>query len=273
MNWPGGARTIRLVVVLALMALAASGCIINANEAGTGPIDADSVNGPTPAATAVDTQPQFEPTAPPTATAVPEPTPTATPEPTPTPVPPPVATPRPVQEASEEPVTVAAGSFSTNVPVRGQTSFELTTELAILQLSGHTLMYLDATRTAEVDLFSPVASANGGQLITYDDVLNEFESIFPDLTELDSTTVAGSPARVFEGRPPVQGDRGFHTDLALRGEDLTGWFTPGIVKIWLIDSPSGVLAISAESIDDDANFAQAKTLAAEVIETLTIRSR
>jgi len=213
---------------------------------------------PTPAATAT-----------PEPTATPMPTPTSVPTATPPPLPTPLATTAPVLDAAL--TVVPAGEVQ--VPVLGSIVFELLEPRPILQHAGHSLVYVDDTRTAEVDVFTPVATATGEQLDTVESIVDyvKSEPNLADLQELASTVIQGFDARVFEGRPKVARQRAFFTDELHQDDELDGWFTPERLRLWLIDTPRGVLAVSAESLSEDqVSFTTAVILATEVLGSLRV---
>lgn len=212
---------------------------------------------------------QFEPTAtaePPTPTPEPSPEPTPTPEPTATSVP--VGpTPLPVStDENFEPTTIQPGLIA--VPVRGA-AFVLDQARPILQLPGHTLVYLDDDRQGEVDIFVPAGDRDGNPLATIDDVAGfiETDPAFVGVVELRPVSIAGLPTRVFEGNGVV-GEKAFVTELAAEDEQL-GWFPPLTMRIWLIDHPDGPVIVSAESLEDPGRYSDAIRLATAILSTIT----
>jgi hypothetical protein len=222
--------------------------------------------------TATPATPQFQPTVPPAPSPTPAPTVPPTPEATATPIPPPTpaATPLPAEVPADDstPSLVLAGPVS--VPVGEVTTFELGSDRPILQLPGHTLIYLDDNRLAEVDVFTPVAAGTGTPLGDYAAVIAHIESdpVFSAMDELDPVSIAGSPSRVFEGLPG-QGDRGFYTDIGTVGNDLAGWFPPLRLRMWVIEAPRGPIIVTAESLEDPGQFTDAVRLATEILTSIT----
>jgi hypothetical protein len=256
-----------LATGVALLAIA-GGCVVEDPliEATTGATT--GVPGPTASAIA----PQFQtPTvAPPPTPAIPAASPTPLPTPLPTAAPQPLATPLPELEPNLEnqPSLVQAGPVT--VPVAGLTQFRLSTPRPVLQLPGHTLIYLDPQRQAEVDIFSPVAAGDGTPLPSYDDVIGRLltDPIFADVAELDPVSIAGFASRVFEGLP-VTGQRGFYNDLTTISNENAGWFPPLRVRMWVIDAPRGAVIVSAETLEDPGQYSDAVRLATEILTTIT----
>lgn len=156
------------------------------------------------------------------------------------------------------------------VPVGGTTSFRLARPRPVLQQPGHTLIYLDADRQAEVDIFTPVANDEGDALDDYNAVMVELttNTVFADLGELEPVTIAGLPARVFEGSL-ITGERGFHTDTSTIGNDWAGWFPPARMRLWIIDAPSGPIVVTAESLFDPGQYDEAVRMAGGLLSTIT----
>jgi len=210
-------------------------------------------------------QPQFEPTV--AVEPTPLPTPTAIPEPTATPVPagpPPLPTTSPEEEF--QPVPVEAGLVV--VPVRGA-RFMLAETRPVLQLGGHTLIYVDDERNAEVDIFIPAAAADLSPIGSYDTLITYLETHIPlaGLAELSPVSIAGIPTRVFEGTASST-ERAFVTELAAADNDQLGWFPPGRMRLWVIDHPDGPVIVSAESLENPGRYSEAVRLATEILSTI-----
>ncbi|MEM7096079.1 MAG: hypothetical protein AAF567_23945 [Actinomycetota bacterium] len=228
------------------------------------------------AETSTPTEPSPTAPPPPTPTPVP-PTPTAPPPPTATPTTPPTPTPRPVPTSippiipgpDNEPSILTEGPVS--FPVAGTTSVRLDQPRPVLILPGHTLIYVDPDREAEVDIFTPIADGLGEPFTDYEAVADYLTSdpAFVDVPETDSATVAGFPARVFQGLP-VTGERGFYTDASTIGNDSAGWFPPVRLRLWLIDTPNGPLVITAESLFDPGQFPEANRMVRAFLQTLRL---
>ncbi len=138
----------------------------------------------------------------------------------------------------------------------------------VLQLGGHTLIYVDDERTAEVDIFIPSADRDGGAFDSYDAVVAYLQSdpVFVGVQELTPVSIAGLATRVFEGTAEST-ERAFVTDLA--STDLMfGWFPPGRMRLWLIDHPDGPVIVSAESLENPGRYSEAVRLATEVLSTI-----
>lgn len=251
-----------------LMAAVAAACVVDTpGIENTGPV-LEQTAVPQPTAVA----PAFEPTVdvgPPTA--IPEPTATLTPtavaEPTATPAalgPPPLPTAAP--ESEFEPTAVQPGLVV--VPVRGA-RFMLTETHPVLQLGGHTLIYVDAERTAEVDIFIPAAAADGSVIDSYEVLVTYLESapVFAGLAELSPVSIAGIPTRVFEGTADSP-DRAFITEVAAAENDQLGWFPPARMRLWVINHPDGPVIVSAESLENPGRYSDAVRLATEVLSTI-----
>ncbi len=258
---------VALVLVIGLVA----GCVVDSTviETTQGTPQAGTESTPT-SAVPTDATPTvgvlFEPTV--TATPTPAATPTATtpPEPTATEVPA-GPTPLPTTDPTTEfaPTPVAPGLVA--VPVRGA-SFMLDQSRPVLQLGGHTLIYLDDERTAEVDIFTPVADRDGNPLVAYSDVIDYIASdaAFGAIQELTPVSIAGLATRVFEGTAAAT-ERAFVTELGATSEQL-GWFPPARMRLWFIDHPDGPVVVSAESLEDPGRYSDAVRLATEVLSTI-----
>ena len=249
-----------------VLALVASACMVESPTLEPLATDGDAVATPLPTIAA----PVFEPTTVPEATSTP--VPTSTPEPAATPVPAPT-TATPLLEAQTPDETVLPETLQpglVRVPVGGATTFRLARPRPVLQQPGHTLIYLDSDRQAEVDIFTPVANDAGDRLTDFDAVLNELATnpVFADLDELAPVTIAGLPARVFEGSL-LTGARGFHTDVSTIGNDWAGWFPPARMRLWIIDAPSTPIVVTAESLFDPGQYDEAVRMAGGLLSTIT----
>lgn len=259
-----------VVATLTLFVLAGSvlmGCVVD------DPVIETTAAGPEASTVGVEPTPssavEFVPTATPApATPTPVPSPTATAEPTPTATPVPTGpTPLPTALPGDfEPSSVEAGLVV--VPVRNA-RFMLGEAHPVLQLAGHTLIYVDDERTAEVDIFVPAGDRNGSPLASYDDVVSfiETDPVFDAVDELTPVSIAGFSTRVFEGTADAT-DRAFVTDLAATDETL-GWFPPVRMRLWLIDHPDGPVVVSAESLEIPGRYSEAVRLATEILSTIT----
>lgn len=270
-SWEAAVTTWRrgaLVCVAALFVL--SGCTtqtelgdVSATADQVSTSDANGVLGESTEANPDDAAPAFEPTTPPAPTAEPTAVSTATPAPVPTPSPAPTATTS--EDGDYENVT---GPIA--VPVAGITVLELFGSHPVLQLSNHTLLYLDEQRLAEVDIFVPYATGDGTVLEDFDAVAAELNNTdrFPLLDEVSTTTIDGSPALIFEGEAEAI-ERRFHTSAESIGDESAGWFIPLRLKLWLIDTPHGPVIVSAEgTTGNEALFAQATAMATSVLTTI-----
>lgn len=257
------ARAVGLVLALSMVV----GCVVDDPV-----IETTATGAETPTAAAEPTPStivQFEPTEPPAPpTPTPEPSPTATTEPSPTATPMPAGpTPLPTALPDDfEPAPVEPGLVV--VPVR-DARFMLGDSRPVLQLAGHTLIYVDDERTAEVDIFVPAGDRNGAPLAAYDDVVSliETDPVFDAVLELTPVSIAGFSTRVFEGTAEAA-ERAFVTDLAATGEQL-GWFPPVRMRLWLIDHPDGPVVVSAESFENPGRYSEAVRLATEILSTIT----
>jgi hypothetical protein len=146
-------------------------------------------------------------------------------------------------------------------------SFVLDVAHPVLQLGGHTLLYVDGAQDAEVDIFTPVARDDGTPLASFDEVIEFIETnpAFADLAEQPPTTIAGLPTRIFDGVADSP-DRIFITDLL--GPTNTGWFPPRRMRLWVIDQPGETVIVTAESLTDPGRFDEALALANTVLSTI-----
>ena len=169
-------------------------------------------------------------------------------------------------EANFAPITVQPGLIV--VPVRGA-SFRLSTSHPLLQLGGHTLLYVDDAQDAEVDIFTPVADRDGQPFGSYQALISfiTFDAAFANLTEITPVSIAGHPTRVFEG-PAAATERAFVTDLASADDELFGWLPPARMRLWVIDHPAGPVIVSAESLENPGRYSEAVRLATEVLSTI-----
>lgn len=213
----------------------------------------------------VEATASFLPTPVPSPTAV---APTAVPTPTTGPTAVPTVAPLPTVVAVPDvaPTIVEPGTIA--IPI-GVTQFRLSQPRPILQLSGHTLIYVDPDREAEVDIFVPYAKGDGTLLDSYDAVIDYISTdpIFAELEELDPVTIAGVAARVFEGTTDT-GIRGFHTDALVLDNENAGWFPPIRVRMWVIDDAPNPIIVTAESLFDPGQYSDAVRLATEVLSTI-----
>lgn len=259
-------RSLAVLVSLIFLAVLAAGCVVE--ETDSIPLPTEQPNTEVPE---VPT-PVFEPTATPVpAPATPTPLPpTATPVPAP---PTPEATPLPNSEPAPEVDRIGPLQGLLVVPIAGRTSFMLTEPRELVQLPGHTLVYLPEGTGAEVDIFTPVAAADGRTLNTIGDVVIELTTtaVFEGMSELAPVTVAGHPTRVFEGELS-QSERGFYTDAAYVSDPNAGWFPPTQIRMWLIDTPQGVVAVTAEALAGSENYSDAIRLATGILATITFSS-
>lgn len=219
--------------------------------------------------TAIPRPPTPQPTAPP----APSPTmpPAPSPEPTPTPerAPEPDDRPQPLPtvtgDSGFEPTVVPAGLIA--IPVHN-TTFRLAEARPILQLGGHTLIYLDDQAGSEIDIFTPVAFDDGTLIGSYEEVTSFLQSnALLELEESESVTIAGHSTRVFEGLGPDR-TRAFITDATeLKNIDL-GWFPPDQLKLWVVDHPDGPVIVTAEALTDSNQYSDALALAGDILSTI-----
>lgn len=262
-------RLMAAVLLLSVVSVVLAGCVVDSPSIeSTASGDAPTTANPTSTVAAEPTSAvRFEPTAtpaPPTPTV--EPTATTPPEPTAT-IAPAGPTPLPLSSDPEfEPVPVDAGPVA--VPVRGAT-FILDTTHPVLQLAGHTLIYFDDSRQAEVDIFIPAGDRTGAPLDGYDDVVGYLEAdpAFEAVIELTPVSIAGLPTRVFEGDANSPA-RAFVTDLGSADDETLGWFPPVRMRLWLIDHPDGPVIVSAETFQDPALYTDAVRLATGILSTI-----
>ena len=251
----------RIALAGLLMTAVTAACVVDTpGIENTGPA-AQQTAAPQPTAAA----PAFAPTA------IPEPTtaaaPTTAADPTATPAalgPPPLPTAPPDSEF--EPAAVQPGLVV--VPVRGA-RFMLAEAHPILQLGGHTLIYVDDEHNAEVDIFIPAAAADGSLIDSYAVLVAYLESapVLAGLTELSPVSIAGIPTRVFEGTAESAG-RAFITEVATADNDQLGWFPPARMRLWVINHPDGPVIVSAESLENPGRYSDAVRLATEILSTI-----
>lgn len=248
--------------IVALLLL--SGCVVSTPEVETTNAPAPT-NAPLPTAAFQES----EPTAPPPPTAPPAPTPEPTTPPEPTPLPgPTVAPPIPTVDASDPLGLVTQPAGPITIPV-GPATFVLGEARPVLQLGGHTLIYVDDDQMAEVDIFTPTAQRDGTTFDDYDQLITylETDADFAGLEELDEVTIAGLPTRVFEGTLNSE-QRGFFTDSVDLDAEFSGWFPPARVRMWVIDVASGPIIVTAESLEDPGQYTDAIRLASEILSTI-----
>jgi hypothetical protein len=139
----------------------------------------------------------------------------------------------------------------------------------VLQLGGHTLIYVDDERTAEVDIFIPAATGRGRVIDSYDELILYLQTApdFAGLEELRPVSIAGFPTRVFEGTADSP-DRAFITDIAALENDQLGWFPSERMRLWAIDHPDGPVIVSAESLDNPGRYSDAVRLATGILSTI-----
>ena len=140
----------------------------------------------------------------------------------------------------------------------------------VLQLGGHTLIYVDDDRNAEVDIFIPAATSDDTAINSYDEVIAYLESnaVFAGLAELSPVSIAGNPTRVFEGTADST-DRAFITEIGTADEDQVGWFPPARMRLWVINHAAGPVIVSAESLENPGRYSDAIRLATEILSTIT----
>ncbi len=168
------------------------------------------------------------------------------------------------------PVPVNPGLIA--IPVQG-VSFMLAQTRPILQLGGHTLIYVDDEGTAEVDIFTPVGARDASPIDSYAVLISYIEAdpVFAALEELTPVSIAGLPTRVFEGTAD-SAERAFLTDLRATGDDVFGWFPPVRMRLWVIDHPDGAVIVSAESLENPGRYSEAVRLATEVLSTIDFQN-
>lgn len=260
-TWTRSPR-LRGLAALVAIALALTACVIESpsiEEAA--PLPTSTVPLPT-----VEL-PSFVPTAPP----VPTPAPTSTPEPTP-------EAPAPGDDVATLTVTIPSTDMAPTpqppglvaVPIAGTTTFRLAQPRPILQLPGHTLIYVDPDQEAEVDIFTPIATGDTTGLADFAAVVDEIltSATYGDLAELDSVSIAGFPTRVFEGNP-VTGTRGFYADESTFGNESAGWYPPTRLRLWIIDTDNGPVAVTAESLIEPGQYNEAVRMAAGLLSSMT----
>lgn len=151
------------------------------------------------------------------------------------------------------------------LPFGGGVSFVLEEDRFIYQEPG--FVDLPLRLPGGVEFVLPRFSPDGTALASVEDVIGALRDWPLDLTELDPTTVAGAPTRVFD---LTDGPRSFLSPAVTWDEDIPGWFPPRAARIWLLDTERGVIMITAESFETDLALPDAIALAESVIATLEL---
>jgi hypothetical protein len=139
----------------------------------------------------------------------------------------------------------------------------------ILQLGGHTLIYVDDEQNAEVDIFIPAAAADGSVIDSYEVLIAYLESApaLAGLAELSPVSIAGIPTRVFEGTADSP-DRAFITEIVTADNNQLGWFPAVRMRLWVINHSGGPVIVSAESLENPGQYSDAVRLATEILSTI-----
>lgn len=173
--------------------------------------------------------------------------------------------------AVAEIVRLPAGRVT--VPVGPGVSFELFEPRDSIHLPGISAIYLSDTRTSEVDIFVPVATASGQPLATFDDVIEyvETDPLFASLQRWDSVNWNEFRTVGFYG-PGQKLELAFYTDPASVGDPTTGWRMPDDMDIWFLDTTAGPIAVTSESLAeaDPAEYNDAVGVMLTVLETMEL---
>ena len=143
-------------------------------------------------------------------------------------------------------------------------SFELANERHVRQKDGW-VGVLQRTSSG-IYILKPISDLDGNPLATSDAVV---EALLADATaeatEVDVSAESAYPIREFETAPNSG------TTFGLKWNDKTGrrneWHTGPFTRLWIIDTPDGVVLVSAESVEESA-FEGAVTEARGIILTL-----
>ena len=165
--------------------------------------------------------------------------------------------------------TTAAGTTETRplpagrvaVPVGPGVSFELREPLDAIHLPGISALYPSAARTSEVDIFVPVATADGRSLVTFEDVVDYIETdpVFASLVSLGPTDWNGISSVGFFGYGG-QLQLGFTTDPRRVGDVTAGWFLAAEVELWVLDTTAGPIIVTGESLAEASDSEALETL-------------
>ncbi len=143
-------------------------------------------------------------------------------------------------------------------------SFELAEERYVVQNDGY-LGVIQRTRSG-IYIIKPTSDLDGNPLTTSDDIV---EALLADskaeATEVDVSAESAYPIRSFATTPNSS------TTFGLKWNDKTGrnneWHTGPFTRLWIIDTPDGVVLVSAESVEESA-FEGAIAEAQGIIATL-----
>jgi hypothetical protein len=137
------------------------------------------------------------------------------------------------------------------VPALDGARFDLASEARISQDDrAITIALGDGT----LDIFRPLSDLNGIPLPTSDAVLGVFREAPFTITEVEPTTVAGFPARVFELTDgPGMANRDVLAIFRRSNGEVVTWPAPTTAQLWLLEAPSGPVVIAA-SVSEPAEL-------------------
>jgi hypothetical protein len=143
-------------------------------------------------------------------------------------------------------------------------SFELSDERFVRQSDG--LVGVLQRTPPGIFIFKPISDLDGNPLATSDAVV---EALLADSTaeaaEVDVSAESAYPIRSFATAPDSS------TTFGLKWDDTPGrdheWHTGPFTRLWIIDTPNGVVVVSAEG-EDQSVFEVATTEAIGIISTL-----
>ena len=119
-----------------------------------------------------------------------------------------------------------------------------------------------------VDLVLPRFTPDGDAIESTDDLVDTLTRAGLTLTELDATTVAGNPTRVFD---LTDGPQGFRNPAVKWESDMDGgWHPPFAGRLWVLETERGLMMITAESFESDVALLDAIALAESILATLEL---
>lgn len=119
-----------------------------------------------------------------------------------------------------------------------------------------------------VDLVLPRFTPDGEAIASTDALVTTLTDFGLTLTELDATTVAGNPTRVFD---LTDGPQGFRNPAVKWDSDAQGgWRPPFAGRLWVLETDRGLMMITAESFESDVALLDAMALAESVLSTLEL---
>ena len=151
------------------------------------------------------------------------------------------------------------------MPILGGLRFELPEDTFLFQSATDGIMVVPfGDEPADSEFQFIVSNDAGDPIATVQDAIDELTAAGAEVTELESTTVAGFPTRVVD----VTGGSRSRPIFDRIEQDPNGWGLPRSGRLWFIDSDRGLFLATAEVFETSAPLEDVIAQTTAIIETL-----